>query len=104
MIKDPQIFTILEAYVPKNKWDALKNAYAQITPKTAGGTGIIRPLQSHLVQSQQNLEFWSIISVWQDMTILQQMRQREAVPAGVRIFREVGAEPTLSIFEVAASI
>ncbi len=57
-------------------------------------------LHTFLVQSAADPELWRGISIWKSRAALDEYRLSVAVPGGVRFFRSVGAEPTLSIFEV----
>jgi hypothetical protein len=45
---------------------------------------------------------WRIQTLWRDRAALEAMRSGPEPPAAPRIFREVGAEPELTIHEVAA--
>lgn len=47
---------------------------------------------------------WRIETLWQSRAVLDAMRQNTSTPAGVLMFRAAGAEPTLTIFEVIATI
>ena len=90
-----KIITILEAEVSEEKWDTLRNAYRDVKAKQLAPM----PLQSFLLQMKENQKFWRIIAVWESMEVLQKMRSSGETPAGILMFREAGAEPTLSIFE-----
>jgi len=41
-----------------------------------------------------------LISIWENMEVLQAMSSSGETPAGVLVFRQVDVEPTLSVFEV----
>ena len=47
---------------------------------------------------------WQITTLWRDRAALgamrARMRARPELPAAPRVFREVGAEPTLAVFDV----
>ncbi len=47
---------------------------------------------------------WRIQTLWRDHEALDAMRASTEPPAAPRLFREVDAEPTLTILEVAASL
>ena len=91
-----KIITILEARVSEEKWETLRNAYQAIKAKQLAPM----PLQSFLLQMKEDPKLWRIVTIWESMEVLQKMRGSGETPAGVLIFREAGAEPTLSIFEV----
>jgi quinol monooxygenase YgiN len=60
-------------------------------------------LQTFLLQDVADQTFWRIISVWKSREALDEMRNSGETPTGVLMFRNVGAEPKLSIFNVPAS-
>ena len=95
-----KIITILEARVSEEKWDTLQNAYRAVKAKQSAPV----PLQSFLSQMKEDPKLWRIITVWESMEILQQMRSSGETPAGILVFREAGADPTLSIFEAKEEI
>ena len=86
---------MLEAEVDEKKWDTLQKAYRAIKEQRPQPM----PLQSFLLQMKGNPTCWQIITVWESMEVLQQMRSSGKTPAGVLIFRKAGAEPALSMFE-----
>ena len=90
-----KIITMLEARVTEDKWGALRNAYLALKAKKVA----IMPLQSFLVQMKEDPKLWRIVTVWESMDVLQKMRSSGETPAGILVFREAAAEPTLSIFE-----
>ena len=93
------VMTILEAHVTPENWAALRQAFQD-------GAGQMPPqlLQSMLVQGASDKSIWRIISIWRSREGLEEMRRTSATPAGVLMFRSAGAEPTLSIFDVASSM
>ena len=95
-----KIITILEAKVNAEKWDILRKAYRAAKVKRS----IPMPLQSFLLQMKETPKLWQIVSVWEDMEVLQKMKSSGETPAGVLAFREAGAEPTLSVFETKEEI
>jgi quinol monooxygenase YgiN len=92
------ILTVLEASVaPERAADllaAFRAAEAEIPP------GLVR---SELICSVADASHWRIETLWADRAALDAMRQA-GTPAGVLMFRSAGAEPTLSVFDVQASI
>jgi hypothetical protein len=93
------ILTVLEAKVPEGNEPALQAAY-----KAAGGdrlpAGLVR---SELVRDVRDPQRWRIQTWWASREALEAMRSA-GTPAGVLMFRSAGVEPTLSLFEVTASI
>ena len=91
-----KVITILTARVSEDQWQTLKAAYQRIVAEKMP----IKPVRSFLVQNKKEPTGWQIITEWQDMETLNKMRESGGVPAGVRIFKEAGADPALSIFEI----
>jgi len=89
------VITTLESIVKEKKWKTLQGAYRNLA-KTSKN----RPSESFLIQSLDNPSLWRIISIWKDMETLQKVRESGKTPTGILIFREAGAEPTLTIFDV----
>jgi hypothetical protein len=92
------ILTVLEAKVAADRsadlLAAFRAAEARIPP------GLVR---SDLVCSAADTSLWRIETLWESRAAIDAMRQ-SGTPAGVLMFRGAGAEPTLSVFEVQASI
>lgn len=92
------VLTILEGIVaPERTADlqaAFRNASTQVPP------GFVR---SHLVCASSDDTRWRIETLWTSHEALAAMRQA-STPAGVLMFRAAGAEPSLSIYNVAATI
>jgi hypothetical protein len=91
------VMTILEAHVPLEKWTDLEAAYKAGTKHLDEGI-----VQTFLVRNLRELTICRIITVWESREALEKMRASGETPRGVLMFREVGAEPALSVFEVAA--
>ena len=92
------VMTVLEAHVTDDQWSTLTQAYRQ-------GKAHLPPqmVQTFLVQSTAEPTLWRGISVWQSREALDEYRHSVETPGGVLMFRAVGAEPTLSIFDVSSA-
>jgi heme-degrading monooxygenase HmoA len=92
------VLTILEATVaPERIADlqaAFRDAASQVPP------GFVR---SHLLSAAADATRWRIETLWTSREALAAMRQT-GTPAGILMFRAAGAEPSLSLYEVAATI
>ncbi len=90
------VVTMLRARVAPDREASLLEAYGD-------GTGELPPfiVESFLLQAAGQEE-WSIVTVWRSREDLEHYRASVDTPEGVRIFRAAGAEPGLTIFEVAA--
>jgi heme-degrading monooxygenase HmoA len=91
------VITILEAHVPSDQWNALEKAFKSAAANLEPGI-----VQTFLVHSTVDSTLWRIMTVWESRAALDQMRRSNETPRGVLIFREAKAEPTLSVFDVAA--
>ena len=92
------VLTILEATVAPERAADLQAAFrvagARVPP------GFIR---SHLVSAVTDPTRWRIETLWTGREALAAMRQA-GTPAGVLMFRAAGAEPSLSVYDVSATI
>ncbi len=94
-----QVMTILEAEVAAERVAALEAAYRE-----AIGQALEPGLeQTFRVRDAKNPHAWRINTLWESREALVAMRQSGETPRGVLIFRAAGAEPTLTILEVAQS-
>ena len=91
------VLTVLEARVQTDRVRDLKSAFEETKALP------IPPfiVQSMLVRSDQDPDVWRITTVFRSREDLAAMRASGQTPRGVAMFREAGAEPTLSIFDVA---
>lgn len=92
------VLTILEATLAPERvpdlQDAFRNAAVSVPP------GFIR---SHLVSSAAEPTRWRIETLWSSRDALAAMRQA-GTPAGILMFRAAGAEPSLTLYDVASTI
>jgi hypothetical protein len=89
-----QILTEVSATVDANREIELVEGFREIT---AGGIpdGLVR---TELLRGQDGQ--WRIQTLWRDREALDAMRARPEPPAAPRLFSNVGAEPTLQVYEV----
>jgi len=89
-----QILTEVSATVDASRETELVEGYREIT---AGGVpdGLVR---TELLRGQDRR--WRIQTLWRDRAALEAMRGRPEPPAALRLFRNVGAEPSLEVYEV----
>jgi len=90
------VVTMLEARVAEERAAGLIEAF--------GGTGAALPsfiVESFLVQAAGS-DLWRIVTVWASQDDLDAYQASVETPEGVRMFRSAGAEPTLTVFDVAA--
>ncbi|MFL5620365.1 MAG: antibiotic biosynthesis monooxygenase family protein [Gemmatimonadaceae bacterium] len=92
------VLTILEATVAPERASDLEMAFRAAGTETP--PGLVRSL---LVCSASDGTRWRIETLWTSRDALAAMRQA-GTPAGVLMFRAAGAEPSLSIYDVVATI
>lgn len=89
------IVTQLEAKVSPKNSDLLKSAFGKALQNLPSEIE-----KSYLVQDRNDNDVWRVITIWKSQDALQSYRQSVETPEGVLMFREVGAEPTLTISDV----
>jgi hypothetical protein len=91
------VMTIIEADVPGEFWPELQRVWSEISqdkpPQIAHGW---------LVQGIDGRDTWCVVTIWQSKEAFQEYRASVDVPAPVKMFRSVEAEPVLATFEVVA--
>ena len=89
-----QILTEVSATVDASRETELVEGFREIT---SGRTpdGLIR---TELLRGQHGR--WRIQTLWRDRATLDAMRARPEPPAAPRLFSNVGAEPSLQVYEV----
>lgn len=92
------VLTVLEGTVQPERAADLEAAF-----RNAGGATPPGFIRSHLLSASADATQWRIETLWTSREALAAMRQT-GTPAGVLMFRAAGAEPSLAIFEVAATI
>lgn len=92
------VITILEAHVAAENRHVLEDDFKKRIAKLPH-----QMIQTFLLQSAADQTLWRIISIWKSREALDEMRNSGETPEGVVMFRNVGAEPELSIFNVPAS-
>lgn len=92
------VITILEAHLSEDHWSAFQNEFktriVHLPPQMS---------QTFLLQSSTDRTLWQIVTVWKSREALQEMRNSGETPEGIVMFRNAGAEPRLSIFNVPVS-
>ena len=92
------VITILEATVAPDHVADLKAAFSSAGSQVPRGL-----LRTDLISASKDPTRWRIQTLWSSREALDAMRQT-GTPAGVLMFRAAGAEPTLSVFDVVATL
>jgi quinol monooxygenase YgiN len=88
------VITVISATIGNGREDDLRAAYqAVIDEKLPDGL-----LATALLRGDNNT--WQIASLWRDQAALETMRTAPGAPAAPRVFRNAGAEPTVTLFDV----
>lgn len=90
------LMTVLEARVEQDGWDLLREAF-----HASGAELPSQIAESFLVQSSSDSLLWRVVTIWRCRQALEEYKNSTEIPEGVLMFRAAGAEPTLSIFDVA---
>ena len=90
------VVTVLEARVSEEHAAGLVDAF-----DVAGDALPPFIVESFLVRAAES-DLWKIVTVWASQDDLDEYRASVETPEGVRMFRSAGAEPTLTVFDVAA--
>ncbi|MFE0583079.1 MULTISPECIES: hypothetical protein [unclassified Streptomyces] len=88
------ILTEVSAVVPAGREADLVTAYREL---------VARPLPDGLIRTELLSGpdgRWRIQTLWRDLAALDAMRAAPEGPAAPRLFRDVGAEPELGLFDV----
>lgn len=93
------IMTVLEGRVPAERAAELNRFYAEASRSLPP-----QMLQALLVQSTADPAVWRGTSVWRSRAALEEYRRSVSTPAGIRMFQAVGAQPTVSVWDVAANL
>lgn len=93
-----QVLTQVSAVVAAEREADLLAAYRDLVvgPLPDG------PVRTELLRGPDG--HWRIQTLWRDRAALDAMRVAAEPPAAPRLFREVGAEPELAIFDIAFSL
>lgn len=91
------VITVLEAHVAQDQWETLKRIFQE------GASHLPSQMnETFLIQSTADPTLWQGVSCWKSREALEEYRRSVETPGGVLFFRAVGADPKLTIYEVAA--
>ena len=87
--------TVLEGHIAQDQWAALTEGFERIQEQ--------RPAElvtSYLVQSASDPTLWRTVGVWSSQQAFDDYRATMPTPPPMALFRSLGAEPTLALFEI----
>jgi quinol monooxygenase YgiN len=93
-----RIVTAVSARVDAVRADELVEGFRRLVE----GPTPVGLLRSELLRGPD--ERWVVQTLWRDRQALDAMRATAEVPAALQLFIDVGVQPTLEIFEVAADV
>jgi quinol monooxygenase YgiN len=93
------VITVLEAHVAQDQWETLKRAFQE-------GASNLPPQmnETFLMQNTADPTLWQALSCWKSREALDEYRRSVQTPGGILFFRAAGAEPKITIYEVAAHV
>jgi heme-degrading monooxygenase HmoA len=95
-----QVMTVVEGKVPASRVHEFETAYASIKgeQKPPGWK------RSMLLRDTKEQGLYRISTLWETREALDAMRKSTSVPVAIALFRNVGVEPDVRIFEIPITI
>lgn len=92
------VVTMLQAEVAEEDARELVDSFK------AGGDSLPPVIRESFLLHKSGGDLWRIVTFWESKEALDGYRASVETPGGVLMFRSAGAEPTLTVFEVAAHV
>ena len=92
------VVTMLEARVKEDQAGVLVERFG------AGGDSFPPSILESFLLHDTGSETWRIVTAWASREALDGYRDSVETPEGVRMFHAAGAEPALTVWEVAAHV
>jgi quinol monooxygenase YgiN len=86
---------VLEAHVAPDQWAKLREAFQADVAHMP-----LQMMHAFLVQSATDPTLWRGVSIWDSSEALQEYRSSVQLPAGISLFRAVGVELQVNIYEI----
>ncbi len=95
-----EVITVVEGKVPSSRVREFEAAYASVKdqPKPPGWK------RSMLLRDTTEQGSYRVSTTWETREALDEMRKSTSVPVAIALFRKVGVEPNLRIFEIPVTI
>ena len=96
-----QALTVIEGRVPSSKAKKLEVSYREL--KNNGGIpkGIIK---SYLSRDSGDSENYKLVTLWESKKVFEKYRDSVEIPKGIELFKKLGINARMTLFEVAASV
>jgi hypothetical protein len=91
----PKVMVVLESHVVPDQWTALQEGFKADMSRLPS-----QIVQAFLAQSATDPTFWRAVSIWHSSEALQEYRSSVETPAGISLFRSLGADLQISIYEI----
>lgn len=88
------VITMLESSVERRRADAL------VVQFQAASASLPEEIVESFLLHDANSDVWRLVTVWESHEALAAYQAAVETPGGVLMFRSVGAEPSLSVFDV----
>jgi heme-degrading monooxygenase HmoA len=95
-----RVVSIVEGKVPKAKTESFETSYASLRhrPKPPGW------MRSSLLKNSKEAGVYRIETVWEDRESFENMICNTPRPTASELFENVGAKPSVELFEIAESL
>ncbi|HEX6499654.1 MAG TPA: hypothetical protein VF054_11575 [Micromonosporaceae bacterium] len=87
------VLTITAAKLPEGAGVAVTDAFRQVTRQ-------LPHMVLHTFLIKEGRDDWRIVTLWRSREQLEEYRREAGVPAAIKIFRDAGAEPTVTEHDV----
>jgi len=91
------VLVIVEAQVPQDKWEALRNAFAQAMKNRLDGI-----ISSHLTQDIHERNLWRISTIWESHETAMSHYESGATMPSMHAFHLIGIVPDMIITDIVA--
>jgi heme-degrading monooxygenase HmoA len=78
----------------------LPESAAAVTDAYRAATATLPHMVLHTVLVRDDANEWRIITLWRSREQLEAYRRSVETPAGVKVFQDAGAEPTVTVYDV----
>ena len=95
-----EVITVVEGKVPSSRVLEFEAAYASVRdqPKPPGWK------KSMLLRDTKEEGLYRVSTLWENRQALEEMWKSTSVPVAIALFRKVGVEPNLRVFEIPVTI
>ncbi len=95
-----EVMTVVEGRVPQSKMKDFESAFASMK----GGPTPPGWKMSFMLRDSEDPEVYRLSTLWESREALERYRSNTKVPTAFLLFRSVGVEPQLRVFEIPARL